>query len=467
MREKIILAWTLIVLAAIASAADLSDADLADVPQCGLRCLVDTVPEQSSCSVTDFPCVCASAVLSKELESCFSTRCSPRDALTTAKIVNDRCDAPRWNMPLVNVIFATLFYLLRLLSRAVLHQKIDIGDVTLGISVAFSVPVLYVAFRLAEYGLGQDAWTIPQDNITQILHLYWWAEIFYQAQLPLTRISILCFYLKVFPQEHMRLASFALIGLNVANLIAFVVASVFQCYPIHGAWTYWDGSFDGHCNNVNVQSWVQAGFNISLDLLVIILPLPSLARLTASRRKKIHILIMFSFGFLVTIISIVRLKSLAVFANSTNISHDYVELGLYSVIEASIGIICGCLPAAKALLSKLKPNSFASTANRSGFSSGNGTNDASSRQILSRLEDAYDSSADVNSPANAKEEWPIRSSDKFLDSKSESYVELVPMRIQPGSFRSEDGREEKEVEATPFRNWSRPLPRRREGDISQ
>jgi hypothetical protein len=97
--------------------------------------------------------------------------------------------------------------------------------------------------------------------------LYWWAEIFYQAALPLTRISILFFYLKVFPQDSIRWASFILMGLNVAYLIAFEIATIFQCYPIYGAWTFWDGSFDGHCNNIHLQSWLSAAFNILLGML--------------------------------------------------------------------------------------------------------------------------------------------------------------------------------------------------------
>lgn len=52
----------------------------------------------------------------------------------------------------------------------------------------------------------------------------------------------------------------------MANLIAFVTASVFQCYPIYGAWTFWDGSFRGHCNNIHLTSWLQAGFNIALGM---------------------------------------------------------------------------------------------------------------------------------------------------------------------------------------------------------
>ncbi|KAJ2995057.1 hypothetical protein NUW58_g1380 [Xylaria curta] len=388
-----ILVATLVAFASVALAADLSGVNLGDVPQCGLLCIANTVAAKSSCSPTDFPCVCADTALTQELERCFATECSPRDALTTAKIAKDLCGAPArniqlavWLVPLINIILSTTFFILKLLSRVVLRQRFDIGDVALGISVGLTFPVLWVAFELVGYGLGQDVWNIPQDNITNILYLYWWAEIFYQAGLPLTRISILCFYLKVFPQRYIRWASIAFIVLNASDLIAFVVATVFQCYPIYGAWTFWDGSFEGHCNDIHLQGWVQAGINIALDILVITLPLPPLSRLTVSRQKKAQIMFMFSLGFFITIISIIRLKTLVVFANSINVSFDYVEPGLYSITEASVSIIIGCLPAVRALLRRVMPDLFASTRNLSVFSNGKPPKDEVSRQKFDRLE---------------------------------------------------------------------------------
>ncbi|RYC57160.1 hypothetical protein CHU98_g9049 [Xylaria longipes] len=510
MLGRILVAWTVIVFASVAFAADppnVSNVNPDDIPQCGLLCIVNTVTEKSSCAVTDFPCICANAALNKEIEACFTTECSPRDALSRnlrtmslrksvilmclgisggknreglmwcpekkqyertpgvvafcLEILGSTTPIYRklavWLVPLISVIFSTIFYLLRLVSRAVLRQRIDVADLILGVSVGFTFPVLWVAFTLGGLGLGQDVWEIPQDNITQILYLYWWAEILYQAGLPLARISILCFYLRVFPQDRIRWASFALIGLNIADLLAFVLSTVFQCSPIYGAWTFWDGSFQGHCNNLHIQSWIQAGFNIALDLVVIILPLPPLAKLTASKRKKIQIMIMFSLGFL-----IIRLKTLVVFANSTNISYDYVDPGLYSIIEASISIIICCLPATRALLSVIMPNLFPSTTNRS-FSSGESPKNNSSNQRFNRLEEAYNSSDEATSPIGAKEEWSVHGS---TVSTSESNVELMPVTFEGAGLNMRNGQEGKDAEPTRIMNWSRPLPRGRESSLT-
>ncbi|KAI0428630.1 hypothetical protein F5Y09DRAFT_332404 [Xylaria sp. FL1042] len=472
MLGKIVAAWSLAVCASVAFAADLSSINPADIPQCGLLCISKTVLEKSTCAPTDFPCVCANAVLLGEIEQCVALSCSPRDALTTEKIAKDLCGVPQrnrelvvWLVPLVTIILSTVFYFLKLLSRGVLHQRVDTSDITLGLSVALTFPVLWVAFKLDSYGLGQDVWNIPQDNITKILYLYWWAEILYQAGLPLTRISILCFYLKIFPQRHIRWASYALIGINAANLVAFVAATIFQCSPIYGAWTFWDGSFKGHCNDLHLQSWIQAGVNIFLDLLVIILPLPSLAKLSASRGRKIRIMIMFALGFFITIISILRLRTLVVFANSTNVSYDYVEPGLYSVIEASVSIIVGCLPSTRALLITVMPKFFSLTTNRSRFSSAQNPQGESSRQKFDRLDESYGSYESGKSHIRVKQEWSVHSDSTRIELQSGSNVELVP--VEPARSRtSVESEQDEEVPPARPVNWSRPLPRGRGDDMA-
>ncbi|KAF2967011.1 hypothetical protein GQX73_g6568 [Xylaria multiplex] len=460
MLGRIVVAWTLMVFASVAFAADLPDVNINDIPECGITCIGTTVAAKSSCTPTDFACVCANTELLGAIEKCLGAQCSPRDALTTAGIAKNLCGVPRrninltvWVVPLVTIILSTIFFILKLVSRAVFRQGVDVSDITLGISVGFTFPVLWVAFKLAGYGLGQDVWNIPQDNITHILYLYWWAEILYQTGLPLTRISILCFYLKVFPQERIRWASYALIALNSADAIAFVLATIFQCSPIYGAWTFWDGTFTGRCNNLHLQSWIQAGINIALDLMVIILPLPYLAKLSTSTGRKIRIIIMFGLGFFITIISILRLRTLVVFANSTNVSYDYVEPGIYSIIEASVSIIVGCLPSVRALFVTITPKFFALTSNRLKSWSGKPQSES------------YDSG---KSHIRVKQEWSVHSDNRRAGGpQSGSNVELVPVQPRRSETSLESGRDEEiESPSTRSMNWSRPMPRDRIDDMA-
>lgn len=55
----------------------------------------------------------------------------------------------------------------------------------------------------------------------------------------------------------------------------------------------------------------------------------------------------------VTVCSVIRLRTLVLFANSTNITYDYVDAAYWSTIELYAGIICASLPAVYKLFSAL------------------------------------------------------------------------------------------------------------------
>jgi hypothetical protein len=120
----------------------------------------------------------------------------------------------------------------------------------------------------------------------------------YITSLALTKVSILFFYLKVFPKRSFRYCVYALVALNIAFALSYDLMLIFQCSPIEGAWTDWDGTFTGKCISINILGWSAAAINIALDLGTIILPLPELVQLSMSMKKKAQILVMFTIGFL-------------------------------------------------------------------------------------------------------------------------------------------------------------------------
>jgi hypothetical protein len=173
-------------------------------------------------------------------------------------------------------------------------------------------------FIVANLGLGKDIWTVPFENITAILKIYYFDEDLYLTALPLVKISILLFYLRIFPQTWFRYACFATMAACVGYGIAFLLVSVFQCQPIDLAWNHWDGEHVGKCNDINAQGWTSAALNVVLDVVVLALPMPVIAKLELNKRKKVLVLLMFSTGFLVTIISIIRLQVLVHFGGTAN-----------------------------------------------------------------------------------------------------------------------------------------------------
>ena len=160
--------------------------------------------------------------------------------------------------------------------------------------------------------------TVPFEDITAILKIYYCDEDLYLTALPLVKISILLFCLRTFLQKWLLYACFATMAACLGYSIAFLLVLVFQCRPIDLAWNHWDGEHPGKCNDISAQGWTSAALNVVLDIVVLILPMPVIAKLKLNKRKKAFVVSMFSTGFLITIISILRLQVLVHFGGTTN-----------------------------------------------------------------------------------------------------------------------------------------------------
>ncbi|PLB43464.1 hypothetical protein P170DRAFT_480437 [Aspergillus steynii IBT 23096] len=101
----------------------------------------------------------------------------------------------------------------------------------------------------------------------------------------------------------------------------------------------------GHCLNFNAFGWSCAIWNILLDLAIMAVPLYEIKRLSLRSTKKLLVMVMFGAGFFVTIVSIIRLKAIIVFASTTNPTYDNVPTAYWSVIECYGSIICLNIPA--------------------------------------------------------------------------------------------------------------------------
>ncbi|KAJ5652245.1 hypothetical protein N7507_009671 [Penicillium longicatenatum] len=349
--------------------AESAQAQLAAIlPTCALECMATSMTH-TSCAATDQACLCMDTNYSAILEECVMTSCTIRQSLTTKNVTETACGAPirdRTNIVfyagVIGGVIAFIAFILRMTARLRCCGGVfGWDDFTMMLTMCLIIPLSALSGVLANTGLGKDMWTLPFDNITRILYIYFWDELIYLSILPLTKISICCFYLRIFPDRQFRTVTYIVIGLNVAYLIAFVLISVFQCWPLPYAWLHWDGEGNYKCNHINAQGWSAAAINMILDILVMALPLRQLYHLNLSVRKKVYVMCMFGLGLFVTLVSILRLKSLINFASTTNLTWDYVSIGYWSTIECDVGVICACLPAIRSLLRRVAPTLFGDT----------------------------------------------------------------------------------------------------------
>ena len=111
-------------------------------------------------------------------------------------------------------------------------------------------------------------------------------------------MSILFFYMRIFPETRIRRILWVTQALNAMFGISFVFAAIFQCTPISYNWTRWDGEHEGSCIDITALAWSNAIVSIVFDLWMLAIPLFQLRKLKLHWKRKVGVAAMFIAGTL-------------------------------------------------------------------------------------------------------------------------------------------------------------------------
>lgn len=171
----------------------------------------------------------------------------------------------------------------------------------------------------------------------------------------------------------------------------YILSVMVRCIPIQAIW---DIRTPGQCLNLNAIGLTGAILGIVEHFIILLLPLPELWKLKLSRRKRLQLALVFSIGSLYVhaptptsprfpetfmfsfmshseslrrhpltttphcsscITSIIRLKYVAIFAPTVDLSWDTVPVVTWSLIEELSAVVCINLPPCRHLIGHLFP----------------------------------------------------------------------------------------------------------------
>ncbi|KAF3764025.1 hypothetical protein M406DRAFT_51480, partial [Cryphonectria parasitica EP155] len=400
-------------------------------------CLVSAI-EQSPCSITNQTCVCTNAPLQADVTVCVTQNCTVKESLVTKNATNTACGVPiRDRSQTYNITSITLgvisgfLILLRLgFKLLVTTTGLTLDDWFILLTILSGVPSsVIVSYGTVPNGLGRDVWTLTPTKITNFGLFFHTMAVLYFAQVMLLKLSLLFFYLRIFPERKVRHLLLGTAAFNTLVGIVFIFLAIFQCHPISYFWTKWDGEHTGTCMDINAIGWANAIISIALDLCMLAIPMWQVKNLHLNWKKKIGVGIMFATGAFVTVVSVIRLSSLVTFAKSDNPTWDNYDVSIWSSVEINVGIICACMPTLRLLLVRVFPV-FGST--RSGGAyynySGNGSKSNPKSKMRSTSRVVGDSSVVTADGRGAL--YKNEHADHFREADS-SQVELRDVSFRP------------------------------------
>ena len=165
------------------------------------------------------------------------------------------------------------------------------------------------------------------------------------------RASIGDWYLRLFPTRKFQWACKCVLVINILFSIAIIASQLAICQPISLAWAR-DPLRSDHCGNTKALELFTASFNLSLDITVIMLPMPVLWMLQLPMRKKIALMGMFSMGLAICLINVARI-SVGASLTSQDLQKRSYEICLLIALEGLLGVVSACMPVLKPVFSEV------------------------------------------------------------------------------------------------------------------
>ncbi|KAJ0417383.1 hypothetical protein BJY00DRAFT_325692 [Aspergillus carlsbadensis] len=324
------------------------------MPKCASDCLATSL-EDSTCSATDADCICADEALMANVQTC---------VLAAQNATATMCKQPirdkSWVAPTATIVtgsMAIICVLVRVYD-CVARKEYKWADLCAVVALAWSIPMDVFEFYMKSAGMGKDVWTLTPTQITNAAKYTWVTQVAYIPAICLTKVAIVCFFMQVFPGPKFRLLCYGTITWCFLFMVSTTIAAILACVPVEKMWTNWMGVQEGICYDNNAFWWAHSAINIATDLWIIAMPIPMLVKLQLKLKKKIYLVLMFSVGIVITVISIVRFSGLLKYSTSSNITYNNVMVATYSVIECNISIVCCCMPAILSTLRRSFPTIF-------------------------------------------------------------------------------------------------------------
>ncbi|MCJ1287042.1 hypothetical protein MMC26_006389 [Xylographa opegraphella] len=238
-------------------------------------------------------------------------------------------------------VIAAVAVALRVWARHLKKQKLVLND-----HLAFAALVATILLNIGstwavvDAGQGQHASDLSGEQVTE--------------------------YAKIFGQiRWFRICSYTLLTMSVLYAIAVILEIFLLCRPLS---SLWDPSIKGACGSEKAAYLGVGITNLIIDCFIIILPLPVLWNLRLKVSKKIALSFVFSLGTLIIIITGLRIQALSE-VDPKDPTYTTGHIGVYSVLEPTLGLINACLPVLQPVINHLS-NGTKWTRGLSAFSKG-------------------------------------------------------------------------------------------------
>lgn len=146
------------------------------------------------------------------------------------------------------------------------------------------------------YGVYLNVYSYRIRNIDDASIAFFVFKVFYALAMGTTKMAVVFLYFRILDGRRSHIMLWGTQAANVLVMASFIIALGFSCRPI---WAYWAYSYDvegAHCPDLWDWDGYYTGFNLALDVWMIVVPAWKVWHLKLDKRAKLGVLAMFCLG---------------------------------------------------------------------------------------------------------------------------------------------------------------------------
>ncbi|KAG7402564.1 hypothetical protein Forpe1208_v017155 [Fusarium oxysporum f. sp. rapae] len=180
---------------------------------------------------------------------------------------------------------------------------------------------------IAQRGMCSHSWEMSLEHYQRYSLISYIAAPIYMLCNGFTKLSLLTVYLRISPQKFFRIAVWTSIGIVGVYTIVITLIMLLVCNPPRKAFNF---KVDGKCIDAAILYMATAVSNIVTDVILFILPIPTIYNLNMPRPQKAGAIVVFGIGSITVVSSVIRLVYLPVVLASTDPSWDAAPANIWT-----------------------------------------------------------------------------------------------------------------------------------------
>lgn len=244
---------------------------------------------------------------------------------------------------------AIIVLCLRIFCRTCMIKAIGWADYLMALAMVVTIGMCAMIHLQIKTGMGRhieyshdhpEMWSLSMKaGYTQ--------NILYQSALVITKASILTQYHRI---AATRTQKRVIVGTLAFVLIfgSFVtLAAIFYCIPVSAAFNI--STFPKGCWNMKSMNFFTSAVNTTTDVVLFLLPMPIIAKMHISKKKKIVLFAIVASGLVVITAAAVRLSNIVLWNDAADSTYNSSVIPMLDAVEVCVAIVSGSMPALQPL----------------------------------------------------------------------------------------------------------------------